>query len=263
MNALCLCLDWSPLRFFCSCKWSAHAIRFFGSSGGGIVICGKERTFATAGSFSKRRRSDPDLLVILDDGMVKVHSLVLEQASSYFSNILEPEALLLIVHTDSVELSLRLQGRTKGDFQTFYNSLMIHTQEDLTSETALVLSEWASDYDVAGLRHRCDLFMMSLPVDAAALQHGLKYGLENRVRQCLDFMAGKLPRFIGDLRVLIRHPDVLKEHWALICEQAGLSYTPAFPPTEHLESMWDFIASAVRSLSRLDHLEKLLDEAVF
>jgi len=216
-------------------------------------------------SACKRRKLSPDLAVFLEDGVLEVHNVVIQCASSALAEMVDQEELTVnrySMQADAVEHSLKLPGKTKSEFLTFYKSLMIHTQEDMSLKNCPLLARWAHEFGVENLRRRCDAFMMTLPVDTFGLQHALESRLENRTRQCLEHMMVNLEQYINDMRILIDYPEVLKEHWPCICEKAGLSFALALPSPPHLEMTWCFVAAAVRATARAERLEKLLGSYV-
>ena len=164
---------------------------------------------------SKRARAGPDLKIILDDGELEVHALILELASPVFASMLCSDM------KEGSENLVRLPGKIKTEFQTFYKALQLYSMEALTPSTALSLATWADEYQVEALKSKCDDFLISQPVDAIALQHAVKYRLEKRTRQCLNEMKANIECHVDDLKVLTGSREHLKEIWPLICSKAG------------------------------------------
>lgn len=194
---------------------------------------------------SKRARAGPDLKIILDDGELEVHALILELASPVFASMLSSDM------KEGSENLVRLPGKIKTEFQTFYKALQLYSMEALTPSTALSLAKWADEYQVEALKSKCDDFLLSQPVDAIALEHAVQYRLEKRTRQCLNEMKANIERHVDDLKVLTGSQEHLKEIWPLICSKAGFPKQITLPPSEHVDSMWSFVSAAISSRIKL------------
>ena len=203
---------------------------------------------------TKRARSGPDLKIILDDGELEVHALILELASPVFASMLNSAM------KEGSENLVRLPGKTRTEFQTFYKSLQLHSMEAMTPSTALSLTKWADEYQVEALKAKCEDFLTTQPVDGIALQHAVKYRLEKRTRQCLNQMKLNIEHHVDDLKAATGSQEHLKELWPVICRKAGFSRMIALPPPKHLDSMWSFVSAAIRSRVKAERLEKLESE---
>jgi len=178
-----------------------------------------------------------------------VHAVILELASPVFASMLNSAM------KEGSENFVRLPGKSRMEFQTFYKSLQLHSMEAMTPSTALCLTKWADEYQVEALRAKCEDFLTTQPVDGSALQHAVKYRLEKRTRQCVNQMKLNIEHHVDDLKVLAGSQEHLKEFWPLICRMAGFPQMIPLPPPEHLDSMWSFVSAAVRSRVRLEKLE--------
>ena len=70
---------------------------------------------------SKRARAGPDLKIILDDGDLEVHGIVLYLASVGFANMLD-----ILSWNQGLAKSLRPPGKARAEFQTFYKALQFN-----------------------------------------------------------------------------------------------------------------------------------------
>ena len=201
---------------------------------------------------AKRARAGPDLKIVVDDGELEVRSQILEFASPVFAKMLNSAM------TEGSGTSIKLPGKNKSELEAFCNSLHICSMRPLTKENAMFLAQWADEYQIDALKNQCEEFLIEhLPVDAAAFQHAVKYGLQKRTKQCLDQMKEKLEDHVNDLQILIGREcqEHLAELWPLILQKAGLQDFP-MPPSAHLESMWPFLAEAIAKTRRLEKMER-------
>ncbi|CAK9017596.1 unnamed protein product [Durusdinium trenchii] len=202
---------------------------------------------------AKRARVEPDLKILVDDGEVEVHSLILELASPVFAKMLSSAM------KEGTGTSIQLPGKRKSELEKFYKALQLYTMEPLTQESAMFLTQWADEYQIDALKEKCEDFLVAkVPVDGVGLQHAVKYGLQRRTRQCLDIMKEKLEDHVHHLQVLTTREcqEHLTQLWPLILQKAGVKFFP-LPPPAHLESMWPFLAQAVVSWPKACRLQTL------
>ena len=205
---------------------------------------------------AKRPRSAPDLKIVVDDGELEVHSVILEYASPVFAKMLSSAM------KEGSGTSIQLPGKKFTELDTFYKELQLCTMKPLTKETAIFLTHWAEEYQVDSLKDKCEAYLLaSVPVTGQALHHAVKYGVHKRTKQCLDVMKGDLAKHVNDLEVLTEKgcEEHLKQMWPLILREGGLQPSP-LPPAEHVKSMWPFVAHALRTAPRLRQLVRLKGE---
>ncbi|CAJ1368394.1 unnamed protein product [Effrenium voratum] len=190
----------------------------------------------------KRPRKGPDLKIVVDDGELEVHSVILELASPVFASMLSSAM------KEGSGDSIKLPGKYKSELEAFYKALQLCTMEAMTPANAIVLSKWADEYQVEALKQKCDQFLVNQPVDGAALQHAVKYSLEKRRVNCIATMKTNIPKYVDDLQVLTSREcqEDLKELWPAIARAANLPAEIALPPAEHQKSAWPFLATAVK-----------------
>eukprot|EP00438_Fugacium_kawagutii_P007542 Skav228225 [mRNA] locus=scaffold43:336940:337695:- [translate_table: standard] len=204
-------------------------------------------------------RAPPDLKIVVDDGELEVHSVILELASPVFASMLGSTFVEGLSGG-----SIQLPGKCKSELESFYKALQLCTMEVLTVASAVFLSKWADEYQVDALRTKCeDYLIASQPIDGPALQHAVKYRLSRRTHQCLNVMKGNIPQYVSDLHVLASREceEHLKVFWPLILKAADLPLTE-IPAAEHLTSMWPFVARAVKLQVKASRLERLEAEVI-
>ena len=204
---------------------------------------------------AKRARAGPDLKIVVDDGELEVHSLILELASPVFAKMLNSAM------KEGSQTSITLPGKSKSELEAFYNSLHPGIDQPLTKESAMFLAQWADEYQTDVLKKQCDDFLVAhVAVDAAALQHSVMCNLKKRTQQCVDQMKDKFEHHLNDLRILFEKDcqEHLAQLWPLILQKAGIQDFP-MPPPSHLASTWPFLEKAVTSAPKANRLEARLD----
>ena len=190
---------------------------------------------------AKRARAGPDLKILVDDGELDVHSVILELASPVFASMLNSAMKEGSGH------QIKLPGKQKSELEMFYKSLQLCTMEALTAPLALCLARWADEYQVEALKQKCDFFLQQQPVTGHSLQHAVTYSLPGRTSQCVNAIKSNVEKYVDSLKILTSREcqDHLKALWPAICTAAGLPDNTALPPYDHLENMWPFLAQAV------------------
>eukprot|EP00434_Breviolum_minutum_P013228 symbB.v1.2.011653.t6/scaffold789.1/size230748/14 len=195
--------------------------------------------------------ADPDLKIVVDDGELDVHSLLLQLASPVFASMLNSEM------QEGMTNSISLPGKTKGELEMFYKSLQVSTEEALTPEIATCLVKWADEYQIENLKTKCEQFLLSQPVNAQGLQLAVKYGLSKRTTQCLNQFKEDLVKHVDDIVVLTGREgeEYMKDLWPLIIRKAGLDLP--LPEMEHLPVIWPFLSAAVKGKAGSEQLATL------
>jgi len=209
---------------------------------------------------AKRAKSDPDLKIIVDDGEVMVHSLILMLASPVFDRMLSSSM------REGSGAEARLPGKTEVEFSTFYKSLQLNTMEPLTPESATFLCRWADEYQIDALKSKCEQHLIQFaPVDSASLKHAVTYKLQERAAQCVDVMKKDVAKYLDELRTLADEGMGMVEHlqavWPIICEKAEIISIVEMPAPDVVRAMWPFLAAAVRARAKERVLRKLRADA--
>ena len=92
-----------------------------------------------------KRSLDADLKVILDDGEVMVHSVILSVASKVFHTMLTSGL------SEEVTWTITLPGKKKDTFQLMYNMLHSETGVPLTLDNAFDIAMIAHEYEIKSL----------------------------------------------------------------------------------------------------------------
>lgn len=208
---------------------------------------------SSASTSIKRQRfsTEPDLAVDIDGEQVMVNSFVLMVASPVFRQMLQTP--MEEHHTGEI----KLPGKSRSEFAVFVDSLQLATMKPLTNESAVFLSVWANEYDVAALTEMCENHMIAhMPVDANTFEecfgHAMQHNLPRRASQCIAVAKKELPQFMNIDRIralIVSDSNLFKEVWPEICKAAGLAHTMGLqdpPAQEIIESMWPFVCTAIR-----------------
>lgn len=192
--------------------------------------------------------ADPDLKIVVDDGELDVHSLLLQLASPVFASMLNSQM------QEGMTNRISLPGKTKGELEVFYKSLQVSTEEALTLESATCLVKWADEYQIENLKAKCEQFLLKQPVNAQGLQLAVKYGLSRRIMQCLNSFKKDLVKHVDGMVVLTGREgeEYMKELWPLVVRRAGLELP--IPDVVHLPVIWPFLSAAVKGKVGLEQL---------
>lgn len=146
---------------------------------------------------------EPDIEVVVEDTIFKVHSFVLMSQSPVFHRMLTSQL------REAEEGRVSLPGKKKDEFQEFLRQLATpgsSAPPEVKPETAMWLMHWADEYEVDGLRARCEEAVMELPAGSfEALEFATKFRLENRRQQCLIEIARDIYPHRARLLELLDH----------------------------------------------------------
>ena len=169
---------------------------------------------------------EPDLIVVVEDQQFAAHSLVLMLASPVF------KAMLLAPMGESAIGRIQLPGKCKDEYRTFYRALLPGRECILDFNSAVMLSRWANEYEVEGLKSRCELYLLA---DAKRrnwtstqvremLLHSLLHRLSRLNETLLSKVRADLPFHIDTIETLIANgeEEVVREMYPGICVAAGL-----------------------------------------
>lgn len=137
----------------------------------------------------KRRRfcMEPDVDVIVEGETFHLHSYVLMSQSPVFRQMLTSEM------READDGRIILEGKKKEEFRELIRQLETPGSSKppkISPEDAQWLVVWADEYDIKGLKIRCEKVLMELPAsDFDALEFATKHGLEKRRKQCLTEIA--------------------------------------------------------------------------
>ena len=140
----------------------------------------------------KRPKIQTDVKIVVGDGEVSVHSVILILASPVFEKMLSS-----CMHEGSAT-EITLPGKKRSEFVTFYKALQLYSMEPLTEDSAVFLSCWADEYQIEALKTKCEEYLVSsVPVDSSSLKHAMTYGMHKRVTQCVDTMKKRRCKVLG------------------------------------------------------------------
>ncbi|CAE8615494.1 unnamed protein product [Polarella glacialis] len=208
--------------------------------------------------------SGGDLSVHVEGAILVVHSLILALASPVF------KAMLGSGMQEGLGKEIFLKGKSKEEFVHFWRLLQPGNFEPVTQENVHCLLRWADEYQVEGLKSRCEehLVVKEVPQEPAALDSALKeafiYRLEQRREQLLGLVKKDMVRYLGSLPCIApESAELLRGIWPEICAASGvvlqkrsdcqveakeLQADPSSlaPVSQHIVQMWPFVAAATR-----------------
>eukprot|EP00449_Zooxanthella_nutricula_P021039 CAMPEP_0198535512 /NCGR_PEP_ID=MMETSP1462-20131121/39748_1 /TAXON_ID=1333877 /ORGANISM="Brandtodinium nutriculum, Strain RCC3387" /LENGTH=266 /DNA_ID=CAMNT_0044265451 /DNA_START=130 /DNA_END=930 /DNA_ORIENTATION=+ len=199
---------------------------------------------------AKRARTDnphrfsmePDVHVQVEDKAFPVHSLVLMLASPVFKNTLASGM------SESSSGTITLHGKKKCEFQTFIDAIKPDSTLTINAANVHTLSRWSDEYQVDGLKNRCDQYLRCVPVSVEELEFAMKYNMAGRQKMCMRAIKTDFPRFQDELarRGSELPAEVLEPLWPHICACADLPDKSPMPGLEHVRIMWPFVARTLK-----------------
>merc|ERR1719249_170181 len=97
---------------------------------------------------------EPDVSVQVEDEVFEVHSVVLMLASPFFKSTMTSSM------SESSSGIITLHDKKKCEFQTFMDAIKPGTVLDIDRKNVYILSRWADEYQVDGLKHRCEQYLI-------------------------------------------------------------------------------------------------------
>lgn len=175
-----------------------------------VSSASREETFCRSGYLT-----DPDVHFVFGDVSVPAYSQVLMNASPVFRQ------MLLARMTERASGRIELPDKSKDEFEVFWGVLV--WAADVTVENCMFLSVWADEYQIEGLRSRCeDVLIQHVPVTCEALEHACTYNLSRREAQCAEAIAKNIRNYMDQLAVLGSRMsfDAMRKLWPAICHAA-------------------------------------------
>ncbi|CAJ1419096.1 unnamed protein product [Effrenium voratum] len=205
-----------------------------------------------------------DLTVLVEGASIVVHSLVLTLASPVFG------AMLSSKMQEGLDKQIDLKGKAKAEFHAFWTFLQPGNFEPITAENAHFLLRWADEYQVEGLKRRCEEYLIAKEVPRQpeqinlSLQEAVVYRLELRKSQILKLIKADMPRSLGSLGSITPETAAcLRDLWPQLCQAAAVACPDKERPTvESIMAMWPFIAASLRCCAPAKRFEEFRREAV-
>lgn len=216
----------------------------------------KELDLATCSSTKTEELSScGDLSVVIEGATLTVHSLILILASPVFKAMLSSEM------REGQHKEIHLKGKRKAEFLQFWKHLQPGNFEPLGADNVHFLLRWADEYQVDGLKCRCEEYLMvkEVPRDpvaaSVAFQEACAFNLPKRQQQLLSLMKGDMPKYLGSLEsIAVETAEALRGVWPELCAASGVSHKhiatldpEAMPTATQIAAMWPFVASAIKS----------------
>jgi len=199
----------------------------------------KRPRVSSASGFS----ADTDLQVVVEDEVFHVHSLVLMLVSPVFKNMLCGNLV------ESQEGKITLHEKDKEEFRVFLTAIMPASTFELTAANVEFLVRWTDEYQVEGLKTKCEEFLMTEePASVASLEFASKFHLERLQKRCSEEIKRDVKKYMDELIRLgpKLSAEVLEELWPCLCQAAAVDPSE-MPPVEQVRNMWPFVVNSIKS----------------
>eukprot|EP00308_Calcidiscus_leptoporus_P022628 CAMPEP_0119388262 /NCGR_PEP_ID=MMETSP1334-20130426/104247_1 /TAXON_ID=127549 /ORGANISM="Calcidiscus leptoporus, Strain RCC1130" /LENGTH=172 /DNA_ID=CAMNT_0007410191 /DNA_START=110 /DNA_END=625 /DNA_ORIENTATION=- len=161
---------------------------------------------------------------------------------------------------EALRKEVQLPDKSKEEFRVLMSCLQPLSMEQMTKERALFLSRWADEYQMDGLKAKCESQLVKhVGADAIGmLEHAISFNLKQLTKASMDVVKRDIPRYIDQLVILAEHQQeaLVHEIWLACCRATEesvrklrfekLHISAEMPPTEHLQAMWPFLAATVK-----------------
>eukprot|EP00971_Amphidinium_carterae_P261181 5181549-Amphidinium_carterae.1 len=152
------------------------------------------------GPATKRQRREyvaaHDLNIKIEDENIGVVSHFLTFVSPVFRRMLHCG----MAEAQTKEISL--PGKKKEEFHVFMDAIEPLSTLQLTQGNAHFLARWADEYDVEGLKERCDKKLLLRPVTVTNLVHALECNLQRCTEKCYAAVVKNIHPHMSDLVAL-------------------------------------------------------------
>eukprot|EP00931_Biecheleriopsis_adriatica_P047474 TRINITY_DN27371_c0_g1_i1.p1 TRINITY_DN27371_c0_g1~~TRINITY_DN27371_c0_g1_i1.p1 ORF type:complete len:318 (-),score=71.91 TRINITY_DN27371_c0_g1_i1:24-950(-) len=203
---------------------------------------------------AKRRRysREPDLEVVVEGHVFRISAYVLMAASDVFAGMLESGM------RESKEGQIVLDGKRKEDFSIVMQHLSLSggaAPPEITEETVQVLLAWADEYQMDGLKERCERFLLSRDfhkpkVVQDGLTSAIRYNLESLRDRCVTSIADSIFVHRGALIEYLHDASVMSVLLPKVYQAVGLQLPEqlADPGKLTVEVLWPLVIRAVEAM---------------
>ena len=185
---------------------------------------------------------DHDLEILVEGEVVPVFSQIIMDASPVFARMLTSGL------QECEEGRVLIRDKKKAEFELFVKHIDSRAPP-ITGETAPTLARWADEYQVKGLKRRCEDFFMTLPPGVGALRQALDYSMVRRRDQCMAYIVNEenIGNHAEQLSQFADEPAVMQQLWPAIFKAVRLN-PPAEPITEDLtkSALWPIVVRALQ-----------------
>ena len=166
--------------------------------------------------------------------LFNVHSRDMMSASEVFANMLENDM------RESEEGQIVLPGKSKEEFRTLLQFISVQqgsAPPNITKENVELLLKWADEYQILGLRSRCEKFLEHELRSFGAkniigrLQLAVQYNLQDLEKTASTKLAGSIFRHRCEAVQFIDNPTIMKAILPALFKEARLE-PPAELPTD-------------------------------
>lgn len=209
-------------------------------------------------SKKKRRFSrEPDLEVVVEDEVFRVHSRDLMSASDVFATMLENDM------RESKEARIVLAGKTKEEFRTLLKYICNEHGEapaDVKKEHVEQLLKWGDEYQISGLVSRCEKFLTQeirkacygghqRDMVVARLSLAIEFELADLQKAAASHIANRVYEYRNDVMQFADHPSIMQTVLPMMFKEAGLE-PPAEMPTGSLElkDVWPLVVRGLEAM---------------
>lgn len=188
--------------------------------------------------------ADTDLEVVVEGEVFHVHSLVLMLASPVFRQMLSHKM------SEASNRRIDLPGKEKSEFELFWKAIQPDSDIDLDVQTATCLARWADEYQLTGLKSRCERHLIAnQPISLDALAQSIEVNMAKLTQHCVEHIVANMKDF--EQKLADEGPklpaEALRLLWPAICKQAGVPTDDNMPGVEHVKAMWPFVAAALKN----------------
>ena len=144
-------------------------------------------------------REKGDVVVSVEGQDIRTYGVLLGLASPVFAALL----------CEGPERRIQLPGKSKEEFELFLAFLRPCSVHRVNKDNVDILLPWSDDYEVAGLKSKCENVLLTMPVTVSRLLQARKMNLHEQYRRCLT----GLPEvdFKTSFETLVKESDVLQE----------------------------------------------------
>ena len=154
-------------------------------------------TFDAMKMFEEREKGD--VVVSVEGQDIRTYGVLLGLASPVFAALL----------CEGPERRIQLPGKSKEEFELFLAFLRPCSVHRVNKDNVDILLPWSDDYEVAGLKSKCENVLLTMPVTVSRLLQARNMNLHEQYRRCLT----GLPEvdFKTSFETLVKESDVLQE----------------------------------------------------
>lgn len=193
-----------------------------------------------------RYSREPDLEVVVEEEVFRVHSRDLMAASDVFASMLENGM------RESEAGQVLLEGKSKEEFRTLLKYICVERGEafpEIQTKNVELLLKWADEYQITGLVSRCEKFLMAELCECGEkdvvgrLHLAIEYQLVVLRDEAAKMLADRIFQHRHDVLQFVENPSVMRVLLPQMYKEAQLE-----PPTDlpsgalEVKDIWPLVA---------------------